>query len=145
MGNTEETPVLFDKPANTTVDTKGSKSVHVKTTGHEQLRITVMLPVLADGRKLTPFVNLKKKNLPKEKLPTGIIFKFNETGWMTEELTVKWLREVWHRRPGAVLKKRGMLVLDAFKGHLTEKVKTVAFNLLNPHLVIIPRGMTSQL
>jgi hypothetical protein len=29
---------------------------------------------------------------------------------MTEELMVKWLKEVWHRRPGALLKKRGMLV-----------------------------------
>jgi hypothetical protein len=104
-----------------------------------------MLSVLADGRNLTPFVILRRKNLPKEKLPTGIIFKCNEKGWMTEELMVEWLKEVWHRRPGAFLKKRGMLVLDAFKGHLTEKVKTVASNLLNMELVITPGGMTSQL
>jgi hypothetical protein len=76
-------------PANSTVDTKGSKSVFVKTTGHEKLRIAVMLSVVADGRKLTPFVILKRKNLPKEKLPTGIIFKCNEKGWMMEELMVK--------------------------------------------------------
>jgi hypothetical protein len=82
-------PVFFDMPANTTVDTKGSKSVLVKTTGHEQLRITVMLSVLADGRKLTPFVILKRKNLPKEKLSTGIILKYNEKGWMMEELMVE--------------------------------------------------------
>jgi hypothetical protein len=43
------------------------------------------------------------------------------------------------------IRKRGMLVLDSFKGHLTEKVKTVASNLLNTDLVIIPGGMTSQL
>jgi hypothetical protein len=49
-----------------------------------------------------------------------------------------------HRRPDALLKKRGMLVLDAFKGHLTKKVKTAASNLLNMDLVIIPGGMTSQ-
>jgi hypothetical protein len=64
---------------------------------------------------------------------------------MMEELKVKWLKEVWHRRPGALLKKRGILVLDAFKGHLTEKVKTVSSNLLNTALVIIPGDMTSQL
>jgi hypothetical protein len=61
------------------------------------------------------------------------------------ELMVEWLREVWHRRPGTLLKKRGMLVLGAFKGHLTEKVKTIASNLLNTNLVIILGGMTSQL
>jgi hypothetical protein len=116
-----------------------------KTTGHEKLRITVMFSVLVDGRKLTLSVILKTKYLPKEKLPTGIIFKCNEKGWITEELMVKWLKEVWHRRPGSLLKKRGMLVLDAFKGHLTEKVKTVASNLLNTDLVIIPGDMTSQL
>jgi hypothetical protein len=33
-----------------------------------------MLSVLADGRKLTPFVILKRKSLPKENLPIGIIF-----------------------------------------------------------------------
>jgi hypothetical protein len=132
-------------PANTTVDTKGSKSVLIKTTGHGKLRITVMLSVQADGRKLTPFVILRRKNLPKEKLPTGIIFKCNEKGWMTEEPMVEWLKEAWHRRPGALLKKRGVLVFDAFKGHLTEKVKTVASNILNMDLVIIPGGMTSQL
>jgi hypothetical protein len=41
---------------------------------------------------------------------------------MTEELLVKWPRNVGDRRPIAFLKKRGMLVLDAFRGHLTEKV-----------------------
>jgi hypothetical protein len=76
------------------IDTKGSKSVLVKTTGHEKLTITVMLSALAGGRKLTPFAILKRKNLPKEKLPTGIIFKCNEKGWMTEELVVEWLKEV---------------------------------------------------
>jgi hypothetical protein len=64
---------------------------------------------------------------------------------MTSELMVKWLKEVWHRRPGSRLKKRGILVLDAFKGHLTDRVKTVASNLLNTHLVIIPGSITSQL
>jgi hypothetical protein len=54
---------------------------------------------------------------------------------MTEELMVEWLEEVRHRRPGDLLKKRGILVLDAFKGHLKEKVKTVASNLLNMDLV----------
>jgi hypothetical protein len=116
-GNADGTPVFFDMPANTTVDTNDSKSVLVNTTAHEKLKIAVMLSVLADGRKLTPFVILRRKNHPKEKLHTGIIFKCNQKGWMTEELMVEWLKDVWHRRPGAHLKKRGMLVLDAFKGH----------------------------
>jgi hypothetical protein len=34
----------------------------------------VILSVVADRTKLTTFVILKRKALPKEKLPTGIIF-----------------------------------------------------------------------
>jgi hypothetical protein len=102
-------------PANTTVDTEGSKSVLVKSTGQEKVRITVMFSVLADGRKFTPFVIPKRKHLP-------------------EELMVIWLREVCHRRLDAFLEKREMVVLDALKGHLTEQVKTVAYNLLNMDL-----------
>jgi hypothetical protein len=41
---------------------------------------------------------------------------------MTEELFVKWPRNVRDRIPVAFLKKQGMFTLDAFKGHLTEKV-----------------------
>jgi hypothetical protein len=66
---------FFHIPAITTVDTKGSKLVLIKTTGYEELRIIGMLSVLADGRKLMPFVILKGKDLQKEKLSTGIIFK----------------------------------------------------------------------
>lgn len=46
---------------------------------------------------------------------------------MTAELMVKWLRDVWDRRPGALLKKRRMLVTDAFKGHLAQRDKKLTF------------------
>jgi hypothetical protein len=44
---------------------------------------------------------------------------------------------------GALLKKRGMLVLNACKVNVTEKVKTLTCN-TNTDLVITPGGMTSQ-
>jgi hypothetical protein len=45
---------------------------------------------------------------------------------MMKELMIKWLKEVWHKQPEALVKKRGMLVSDAFKDHLRVKLKTVA-------------------
>jgi hypothetical protein len=93
MNNTKET-CIFYKPSTTTLDRKGSKSVLVKTTGHEKIIITVMLLVLAEGRKLTPLVILKGKNLPKAKLPSGITFICNDKGWMIKELMITWLKEV---------------------------------------------------
>jgi hypothetical protein len=62
MGNGNETPVFSYIQANTTVDTKGSKSVFVKTRC-EKMRITVTLSVLSYRRKLTPFVIQKRKDL----------------------------------------------------------------------------------
>lgn len=144
MGNADQTPVYFDMPSSVTVNKKGAKSVIVKTTGNEKSRMTVMLCVLADGRKLPPYVVLRRKTMPKENLPRGVIFRCQEKGWMDQALVLDWLKVVWNNRPGALLRKRGMLVLDAFRGHLTEPVKAQLEN-FNTDLVIIPGGMTSQL
>jgi hypothetical protein len=33
-----------------------------------------------------------------------------------------WLLVVWNRRPGALLRRQGLLVLDAFKRYLTPEI-----------------------
>ncbi|KAJ4426521.1 hypothetical protein ANN_27335 [Periplaneta americana] len=144
ISNADETPVFWDMPSNMTVDNKGAKSISLRTTGNEKQRITVMLAVTADGGKLPPYVILKRKTMPKENLPKGLVIRCQEKGWMTTELMVDWLATVWNRRPGALLCKRAMLVLDAFKGHLTPEVKK-KITALKTDLVVIPGGMTSKL
>jgi len=59
-------------------------------------------------------------------------FKPNIKGLMTEEIMGKWLREFWERISGVLLKKKGMLILDTFKIHLTEEVGTLTCD-LNTH------------
>lgn len=144
IGNADETPVFFDMKSNITVDQKGAKSILMRTTGNEKLRITAMLAVTADGHKLTPYVILKRKTMPKESLPRGLIVRCHEKGWMSKELMNDWLSVVWKSRPGALLAKKAMLVLDAFKGHLTPDVKSKTAS-LKSDLVVIPGGLTSQL
>jgi hypothetical protein len=63
MGNTNEVTIFFDMSANTTVDTKCSKSVLVKIAGREKLRITVRLSVLADGRTHTICYSEEKESV----------------------------------------------------------------------------------
>lgn len=63
----------FDCPENYTVELKGKKSVAVRTTGAERQRCTVMLWVTADERKLPPYVVFKRKRIPNEVFPKGII------------------------------------------------------------------------
>jgi hypothetical protein len=56
---------------------------------------------------------------------------------MEDELEV-----VWNRRPSVLLIKQGMLVLDAFKGHIMLNARSV-IHALYTDLVVIPGGMTS--
>uniref|UniRef100_A0AAQ5X707 HTH CENPB-type domain-containing protein n=1 Tax=Amphiprion ocellaris TaxID=80972 RepID=A0AAQ5X707_AMPOC len=123
IGNADQTPVFFDMPTPVTVHKKAC---------------------LADGTKLPPYVVLKRKTVPKEAMPAGIIVRAQEKGWMETELVVDWLKVVWGRRRWGLRKKRNMLILDAFRGHLSDPVKKQV-KAMNGDLVIIPGGMTSQL
>lgn len=82
--------------------------------------------------------------MPKEAFPPGVVVRVNEKGYMDEAMMLEWIRVVWNRRPGALLRPRSMLVLDAFRGHLTEGVKRVLCD-GKTDLVIIPGYMTSTL
>lgn len=143
IGNADQTAVYFDMPGSTTVDNVGAKSVRALSTGNEKQRVTVMLTVLADGRKLPPYIILKRKTMPREK-PPNVILRVQEKGWMDSALVQDWIKCVWCRRPGALLGQRGMLVLDSFRGHVTAEVKA-SLQKEKTDLVIIPGGMTSQL
>lgn len=145
IGNADETPVYFDMPADSTINAVGDKSVRVRTCGYEKQRCTVMLTVLADGKKLAPFIIFKRKTLPKgEKFPAGVIVRCQEKGWMDNALVLDWVKCVWERRPGALLKLKNMLVLDSFRGHMTDDVKK-KLQEGKTEQVCIPGGMTSLL
>lgn len=144
IGNADQTPVWFDMPEGTTVNPVGERSVSIRTTGAEKQRCTVMLAITSDGRKLPPYVIFKRKTMPKETFPKGIIVRVQENGWMTDDLVVDWLNTVWNRRPGGLLRQRSMLVLDSFRGHLTDKVKS-RIREERCDLVTIPGGLTKVL
>jgi hypothetical protein len=57
--NADQTLVYFDMLPNVTVNEKGAKTVSIRGMGNENARITVMLGVLADGRKLLLYVILQ--------------------------------------------------------------------------------------
>ena len=52
---------------------KGERNVTINITGHEKDRFTVMLACTADGGKLPLCVVFKRKTLPKDKFPAGVI------------------------------------------------------------------------
>lgn len=74
-----------------------------------------MLSRMADGRKLPPYVVVKKKTLPKrEKFPKNVVH-CQEKRWMDEALVLDWIKSVWSQRPRTLLGLPSMLVLDAFR------------------------------
>ena len=86
---------------------------------------------MADGTKLPPYVVFKRKIMPKDKFPSGVIVRVQEQGWFNDSIMDDWLKTVWMKRKGGLEKQRSMLVLDVFRCHT--------------HLVVIPGGMTSIL
>ena len=144
IGNADQTPVTFDLPSETTVSIKGARSVTMRSTGNEKNRFTVMLGCMADGTKLPPYVVFKRKTMPKDKFPSGVIVRVQEQGWFNDSLMDDWLKTVWMKRKGGLEKQRSMLVLDAFRCHTTNNVKS-KLKRHNTDLVIIPGGMTSIL
>ena len=95
IGNMDETPVWFDMPPSKTVDSVGAKTVLLKTTGHEKTRFTVVLACLADGTKLKPMVIFKRKTMPKDNFPAGVVVHNHPKGWMDESGVKIWIAKVW--------------------------------------------------
>jgi hypothetical protein len=55
-----------------------------------------------------------------------------------------WLKKVWAKRPGGLLRKPALLLCDQFKSHAMEATKRRVKD-LNTQLAVIPEGLTSQL
>ena len=81
--NMDETPMCFDMPGNTTMDKVGSKTVSVKTTGHERQHFTVVLACQADGKKFVHWLSLSERTCQRRLFHQVLLLKFTQKdGWM---------------------------------------------------------------
>ena len=126
-------------PSNYTVDDDEVKFVVIPTFGYEKMHVTVMLVVLADGSMLPPYMILNCKTMPKEQLPRRFNVRCHPEGWMANEPMKEWLAVVWNRRPGVILRKWGMLLLDAIKEHQTQKATMTGCSMITD-VGVIPEG-----
>ena len=128
----DETELQLDMPGRTTLEEQGSRTVAIKTTGHED-RFTVVLGARADGTKLQPMVIFKgkRKDRSLENI-TGVVVEMQENVWMTEELTLRWLRMLWGGT--AATRDRRLLIWDVFRAHTTDCVKVCAQEVCNSDL-----------
>ena len=143
IGNMDEVPMCFDMPSSYTVDRTGGNNIKINTTGSEKNGFTVVLCVTADGNKLPPMVIFKRKTIPKEKFPNGIIVSANEKGWINEEMFIKWVKEVWCKRPCTFFRPKSILAFDSAPAHLTAiSKKTLHKTTIS---AVIPGGLTKLL
>jgi hypothetical protein len=70
IGHADENLVFLDMLINAKINAAGLKLVLHQRRGHVMRRVTVVLTALADRRKLIPFAILRRKNLPKGRLPS---------------------------------------------------------------------------
>ena len=138
IGAMDETPIWMDMVGDTTLEKVGTRTVSVKSTGHDKARITVCLAAKANGAKLTPFIVFKgvRKDKQLEKVD-GVICVLSRNGWMSEDLTMEWLKQVW----GRLAFSRRLLCWDAFRCHIMDSMKAQARN-LSTDMAIIPGGCT---
>lgn len=135
----DETPLWVEPVGDTCIDKIGSKTVPIKTTGHDKVRYTVMLTASAAGKKCKPFLVLKRvRPLPAlEKQFPQIIFAYSKNGWMDEPLTIEYLRKVF----GGICFKRRLFVWDAYRCHKTDNVKKILHR-MKIDTAMVPGGCT---
>jgi hypothetical protein len=80
----------------------------------------------------------------KENFCKDIIVWAQENAWMIWELMEVWLGFVWERRADILSKVCSMLAMDAFHGHLSDRIRN-RLRKKNTDAVIILSGMRSQL
>ncbi|GES73199.1 pogo transposable element with KRAB domain [Rhizophagus clarus] len=140
----DKTPVWFDMAGNMTINNKGDKTVHIRTTGNDKNHFTVVLTCSANGMKYPSICIFKGKQLSRGKvIPKGVICWFQDNGWMTSDLMKNYIDFLFRIRMSENLSKEpAIIVYDSFRGHLEESVK-IKFKQHNFHLAVIPAGLTS--
>jgi len=139
----DETPLTIDLPGNLTIDECGTRTVNIRTTGHERSHFTVVLACMADGTKLPPLIIFKLKNVPRISFPSNVFVRANPSGWMNEIEMVWWIENVWTMR-SPFSKPQSLLVMDSFSAHITDSAKQHLIE-QKTNMAIIPGGLTGRL
>lgn len=132
-------PMYFYMTSNYTVNDNGAKSVAIKTLGYERCNSHVSGSSTHQQAVTIHYSKLKNDAL-------------RNNCWeepLSDANPVNWLLVVWNRRPGMHLTECGMLVLDAFKGQQTPKIKAAitdsSMNTLCSYLGIQPHFCRCQM
>lgn len=137
----DETAVYFGEASQTTVAQRGSSSISVASTGYESHRVTCILGIKKNGRKITPLLITKGKG-EKIEQKFGIDLFGTEKAWATQLVIRKWVE----KHCGLITRgdKRGMIIWDAASTHRAQDMKA---HLQRRRIdqIMIPSGTTGYL
>ena len=141
----DQTPVwLSIGSTGKTVDIKGSKNVngYLPKGVNPREKISVILACDSKGEKLPPAIIVKSgvRAKPFEYLNGVLVFNNPKTSMANSDIMSKWIELTIPFEDN----KKTMLILDSFRGHLTEQVKKTCDN-RNLVRAVIPGGMTKYL
>ena len=143
--NMDEVPMSFDAPYSRTVETTGAESVPVSTTGHEKTGFTVVLACSESRKKLKLMVIFKRKTMPKEDLPNGVVVHCHKKGWMDRDGMAMRGEKVWRPRRVSFFDRTSLLILDSFSAHIDEGVRNTFNTEHKTTTAVIPGGLTKKL
>ena len=134
----DETPVWLEGSASTTIAKKGAKEVPIKSTGHEKVRITVILTGRGDGSKMKPYIVIpRKKPISELEDMKDVVVQYNTKSWMDDCLTEDYLKRVI----GHFHFSKRLMVWDAFRCHISKATSSV-LRRMGIHAAVIPGGCT---
>lgn len=97
--NGDESGFLLCPKGGTVLAPKGAKNVYETDRGRAKESVTVMFSFSANGLIVPPTIVFSYKRVPKEVLdsiPQGIFYTKTDSGWMTTEAFLYYIREVFY-------------------------------------------------
>lgn len=150
--NCDETLIFLEMPETKTIDVTGNKGVIISTHGNEKKRISVLLSITGDGKKLEPYLVFKiktGKNFDKNIQTNANIVKGDiyittqKNSWVTAKLFCDWYEKVFLKNEKKIGKKC-LLIFDKASSHINEEIlEKLKKN--DTHYVFIPGGLTRYL
>ena len=136
----DETGIFLDQSNSLTINERGAREIPVLTTGHDKMRISVMLTARDDGIKCKPSVLLNRVR-PVQKIIDKFRGKFElhwgGSTWMNETSISAYLQKII----GAPMFGNRLIVWDNFVAHKSEATKK-KLKELRIDSILVPGGCT---
>jgi len=146
--NMDQTPIPYSFPSSRTLEKKGTKTIHVRTSTSDTKRATLAATVTASGKLLPPFLIFKGKTDGRiasrelQTYPVECFYACQDKAWMNETMIHRWIDLVlipWKNSRDPSITP--LLILDAYRVHMMGSIVN-RIQALGIEVQHIPAGCT---